>query len=944
MDGILLLLGLSVLAIPVSIIALFIGQAGLRRRVGELEREVIRLQSLPASQSERAAEPARPAAPVAPEETAAAAGAEPTGDPAAGPAAEPQPAAESAAEPAAARSLPWERARPAGAAPSAVPAVEPDFAPPRPPQGPTAADRLFAWLRENWVYAVAAASLALAGVFFVQYGIENGLLPPTARVAAALLFGLALVAAGEWLRRRHGDGPEVSTAYLPSVFSGAGIVSVFAGIVAARQLYGLIGAETAFAGLMITSAGAVALGWFSGPLLVVVGLLGGALTPFVVGGSGAESWLYAYYGLIGAVGLAVDTVRRWRWLSVLALVLAYGGNWLMLASGAGVPWMLVFLALAPVATVMLGEFALVPQVGGPSLAASARTRGKSGPPPVPVRLAHGAMIASALGLMAMTGNESEALLAFALLAGLAVLVLLWADRAEGLEDLALWPALALLGRIGFEAATWGGAYWSFRQGALALRPPETAPPLTASLILAMAAVVSAAAAWRAFRPEPLRLGYGLAAVLVAPLAAVALELTWAPALVLGAYPWALHVIALAAGMTLLALRFARLDGEDRRRVAHATLSALSLIALALFLLTTKTALTLALAVLALVAALLDRRFRLPEMGLFIQIAAPVLGWRLVADPGLDWALAAPAGQVVLAFAGSIALLWAAARVLRPMRRVITLGVLESAVAGLAAVFANVLISRWLMTRAEGDVLGHWQIGVRLLPFLVLMAVQLYRAGLGGPLRLLRLAIAGLAGLCAAALIVAGLTAANPLLQPPWGMGALVRGPMVVDTLLLAYGLPGVLLLVMGLRFAPLAAWPLLRRGFVVLGAGLVAFWVALEIRRFWQGDWLGMPGVKQEELYSYTVALILLGAGLLYQAIARRSALLRAVAMTVIGLTAAKVFLIDASGLTGLTRVLSFLGLGLSLAGLAWLNRWAGQATRREGGGPEGPEGDGPAA
>ena len=30
-----------------------------------------------------------------------------------------------------------------------------------------------------------------------------------------------------------------------------------------------------------------------------------------------------------------------------------------------------------------------------------------------------------------------------------------------------------------------------------------------------------------------------------------------------------------------------------------------------------------------------------------------------------------------------------------------------------------------------------------------------------------------------------------------------------------------------------------------------------------------------------------------------------------------------ASGLSGLTRVFSFLALGLSLAALAWLNRWA---------------------
>lgn len=916
MDGIILLLALCVLAIPVSIIALFVGQSGLRRRVGELEREVVRLRAVPPVVAVAATVP--DAAPDTVPETV----------PEPAPTTPPQAAAEPR------RSLPWERAR--GEAAAVPPAAEAEVAPPRAPQGPSAADRLIGWLRENWVYAVAAASLALAGVFFVQYGIENGLLPPAARVAAALLFGLALIAAGEWLRRRHGDGEEVSTAYLPSVFSGAGIVSVFAGIVAARQLYGLIGAETAFAGLMITSAGAVALGWFSGPLLVVVGLLGGALTPFVVGGSGAGSWLYAHYGLIGAVGLAVDTVRRWRWLSVLALILAYGGGWLMLAFGAGVAGLQVMMAALPVATVMLGEFALVPRIGGPSLAAFALTRGRGAPPPFAVRLAHGAMIASVLALTLITGNEGEALLAFAFLTGLAVLVLLWADRAGGLEDLALWPALGLLGRIGFEAATWGGAYWPFHLADLAQRPPETAPPMTASLIFGMAAVVSAAAAWRSFRPEPLRLGFSLAAVLVAPLAAVALELGWAPALVLGAFPWALHVIALAAGMTLLALRYAQADGEDRRRAAHATLSALSLIALALFLLTTKTALTLALALLALVAALLDRRFRLPEMGLFIQIAAPVLGWRLVADPGLDWALSAPVGQVGLAFAGVIALLLGAALVLRPMQRVITQGVLESAVAGLAAVFANVLISRWLMTRAEGDVPGHWQIGVRLLPFLVLMAVQLYRAGLGGRLRRLRLAIAGIAALCAAGLIVTGLTAANPLLQAQTAPGALVRGPMGLDTLLLAYGLPGLVLLVMGLRFAPLAPWPLLRRVSVALGAALAAFWVALEIRRFWQGDWLGMSWVRQEELYSYTVALILLGAGLLYQAIARRSAALRAIAMTVIGLTAAKVFLIDASGLTGLTRVLSFLGLGLSLAGLAWLNRWAGQATRREGGAGEG--------
>ena len=69
--------------------------------------------------------------------------------------------------------------------------------------------------------------------------------------------------------------------------------------------------------------------------------------------------------------------------------------------------------------------------------------------------------------------------------------------------------------------------------------------------------------------------------------------------------------------------------------------------------------------------------------------------------------------------------------------------------------------------------------------------------------------------------------------------------------------------------------------------------------------------------------MLILGAALLWRAITTGSQTTRRAAMAVIGLTAAKVFLIDASGLSGLVRVFSFLALGLSLAGLAALNRWA---------------------
>ena len=101
---------------------------------------------------------------------------------------------------------------------------------PAAPTEPTLFDglltRLFKWLSENWFYAVSAVSLALAGLFLVQYGMENGLLPPAARVASALGFGATLIGAGEYIRRRFGEAEDSATAYLPSVFAGAGIVSL----------------------------------------------------------------------------------------------------------------------------------------------------------------------------------------------------------------------------------------------------------------------------------------------------------------------------------------------------------------------------------------------------------------------------------------------------------------------------------------------------------------------------------------------------------------------------------------------------------------------------------------------------------------------------------------------------------------------------------------------
>ncbi|GLS85652.1 hypothetical protein GCM10010873_06250 [Cypionkella aquatica] len=923
MDGLLVLLGLVALAIPVAIVALLIGQAGLRRRVAELEQQLAshaaRLQDMVDGAAGMPMVPTQPTRVIAEPQQSDVVLAEPAAVDAAT-------ADISAVVPQPTRPLtPWERATGgAKASEDAAAGVSAPVAAPKPAAGPSAVARLAEWLKANWVYAISAASLALAGVFFVQYGIENGLLPPGLRVLCGIAFGLCLIGAGEWLRRRSGDSEEVATAYLPSVFAGAGLVSMFAAVLSARLMYGLIGPQMAFVGHVATAVLALVLGWFYGPLLIAVGLLGAFAAPFVVnGGSGAAPWLYAYFAVIAALGLGVDTLRRWAWVSVLALVLGYAGGWLSMMAGAGVAgWVCLLLALAMMA-VAIPERGLVPRQAGPSLLLAGLGSVR---PPFPVLLAGGAALASALGLVLLAGAASgEAMLAFGGLTVMALAYVVWAEKAEGLADLGVIPAVGfwlMLAQIGSSHMP---LKWDFL--AAANRGAEVAAPLTISWLVGMAALISAAFAWRSRQEGVLALIQGAAAALVAPVVVAILALLWLPEVVIGAYPWALHVMAVAAGMVVLAVMFAR--GEDRRRPAYATLSALSLIALALFLVTTNTALTLALALLALVAAELDRRFKLPEMGWFIQAAVAVLGYRLLADPGLDWAFEAPLTQVLLAFVGVIAALVAAWRIL-PEGRVLPKGVLESAAAGLAAILANILITRWVLPEgAFGNYDTYWSISLNGLPWLVLMLMQIYRARLGGVLLRLRQAIAVVAGGLTLGALALAVGPFNPLFSSyAEDPGALVLGPMVLDTLLLAYGVPGLILLA--------AVWKLpglgrrLQLGFLVVGLALLALYVGLEIRRFWQGDWLGAYGMKQGELYSYTLALMLLGAGLLYQAIARRSGSLRRVAMAVIGLTIAKVFLLDAAGLTGLTRVVSFLGLGLCLAGLAWLNRWAGEVSTQK--------------
>lgn len=783
---------------------------------------------------------------------------------------------------------------------------------------------LGAWFRANWFLAVAALSLALSGIFLVQYGAENGLLSPAVRVSAAIALGFALVASGEWVRRRSGDQIGM-TAFLPSTLSGAGIVCIFAGILAARQLYGLIGPETTFVALVVTGALALVFGWFYGPLLSSVGILGAMAAPFLVAGDASDpTILYAYFALVTAVGLGIDAARRWAWVSVLSLALGFGAGALLHFGVGGDAALLGFATVLAIASIAIPEKTLVPRHEGAMVAESLALEMSGESPTIwpefPTRLAAGAMIA-ATGIAVLLAPTAfwPAMITLGLLF-LAITV--WARRATTLSDLAVLPAFGYVLTLWLVPRSGASVFDSF--AGWNAPTPEASVPLLATLLLAGGVAGSMVAAWRSLRSAPYPVVWTVGAAIFAPLVAAILDLHWRPQAVIGQGFWALHVLAIAAVMTLLAERHARVTEQRDLRVSLMALAALSMITLALFTVLFGVALTIALAVMALIAVWLDRRFQLPQLAPFILIGVAVTLWRLIAHPGLEWAMRADLLEVLASYVLPFAAFTVGWGMSRRQGRAIPALVLETALWVISTTFACVLIGRALPSGQS--FLGfppYWEASLYGSVWLIAACGQLNLLRREGRFRWVNIGLAGLFGALAVICIGSATTLFNPLFER-----TPVHGPLLLNTLLVAYGLPALLLAL---------AWRLLghldtrlSQGLLWFGAALAALYVGLEIRYFWRGDVLSVSGTTAPELYSYTVALMVASATLMLAAVRRRSRSLRRLALIGVGLSIAKVFLIDMGSLTGLIRVAAFLGLGLSLVALAWFDRWITTAFGRD--------------
>ena len=93
-------------------------------------------------------------------------------------------------------------------------------------------------------------TLAVAGFLIVKYSIDAGLLSPLVRVILGALFGTALIVAAEAALR--GD-LVVRDARVRQSLAGAGIATLYATILVAANVYGLIGPLSAFLAMALVT-------------------------------------------------------------------------------------------------------------------------------------------------------------------------------------------------------------------------------------------------------------------------------------------------------------------------------------------------------------------------------------------------------------------------------------------------------------------------------------------------------------------------------------------------------------------------------------------------------------------------------------------------------------------------------------------------------------------
>ena len=883
---------LIVLTIPVIAIVALVMAVGAR---GEVRALAVRLAALERQRAQAAAAPTTaPPAAETPRPESRPVAATPPPVPAASPPPPPL-------TPAPVQSPP--SPPPAAAVPPRVPEPTPT------PTGPAISfEERFG---TRWVVWVGGFALFLGGVFLVKYSIEQDLIGPGVRVFLGALFAAALVAGGEWTRRKEllAGFQGLPTAHIPSILTAAGTAVAYADIYAAYALWDLVDAALAFVLLGIVALATLAAALLHGPALAALGLVGAEVTPLLVSTGRPNYWaLYVYLAVVTAATFALARARLWRWLAVTAIV--FGVLWMFPGiNDTRVP------ALGPHAFHALVGFALAAV-----LIVAGLLYGPSAEPEQVDPISSGALAAYVFAAAALVLAWHHDSLAFTVLAVMtfATVAIAWRTDAAA----AAVPAVAGLAVLVVIA-------WSVRPVVEYLivpgGPTAGAIPDPARAYTTFHLVVGASfallfggagflAQGRSERPlVPLLWAASGALAPVAILIALYYRVSgWERSI-----PFAGLALLLAALFAVATEQLGRRPPRPGVPTAQAIYAsgAVASLALTLTFAMEKGWLTVGLALMvpgiAWIAAQRPLPFLRALAAVIVALVVARIAWepRIVGSdvgttPIFNWLLWGY-GVPALAF-------WTGGYLLRqraddgPARAVDSTAILFTVLLCFFEIrhYAN-----------DGDVYARQGgLGELALQVSVGLALAIGLERLRGRTQSIvhDAAAVIVAGLSLAAIVFGLLIGENPLFT-----GRPVGGALF-NLILLGYGLPALLAITLALIARTTRPMPY-RAVAAVTSVVLTLMFLSLEVTRAFHGSVLTAGPTTDAEQYTYSAVWLGFGVVLLLVGIALASKPARLASAAVVLLTVAKVFVVDMSGLTGVWRALSFIGLGLVLVGIGYL-------------------------
>ncbi len=785
--------------------------------------------------------------------------------------------------------------QPPAAANAPMPAPVPKSAP-QPSPAPVYAnaeispiDRLFNHVRQHWMVWLGGSCVGLAGIFMVRYSIEQQLLSPAARLLLAGITGAALHGVAEWLRRHK--GVEQSFAAL----AGGASIILYASLLGAFRLLDNPAVGWIFAGMALVSLATMLLTLRHGPMLAALGMLGGYLVPVLVdSGSGKIEYALIYVLIISlfTLWLMAYVHKTWLWQGVAVAGLIW---WLISFSGSpGMDIRSLYL------TALLYLLVAVPNMDWRLQKNSSGTE------------LHWWAQLSAI----WQDNGQKQLWLVTLAIVVAQGITWWVEDIGHVSYLGLLALPLLLAQLALRRPELNGLlalllaltaldWLLYQQGSL----PET-NSISLRLLAITAFYVAIALLWR--KRVNVYSSFWLALGCAAPLLMLAVAF-YQLDFIAQEWAWSLAAFILALSFSALALSWQSEPKAMSQVVLFSAAHVAYSLAAVMFLV--DASLTMALSVQMLSLSWLLRRYQLAGLGWALRLVLTLVLIRLTFNP---WLLNYGNGNLWVPWIYSTALVCALASTYWLKEQIKLQPWLIGGSAQLLVLTLAVWVRWWLY---DGEIyqqtLSFSEASIYAVAWGVLALLYQWRAQHSEyAVKFYQL----LANLHGAAAILMYLLYVLLDYNPLWSNTSLASTPLW-NMLLLSYGAP-TLLLTAWLWQIKHYYWAQNWLRPVAMATAINAwFFVSIEIRHLWHlnSELHLRSSMPTGELYTYS-AVWLLGAllVLVWSLLKQQSAVYKA-GMVLLLVVVAKIFLLDMVGLSGLWRVASFMGLGLTLLALAWL-------------------------